>query len=120
MRGGKHEGGPMFKGFLSKMAGLSLHLLAGIPTHDATNSFKLYSKNLLEKISIESIGGFELGIEIAVKAYMGGFKITEVPSEWHDRVEGESHFKLWKWLPHYFHWYIMCIMWRLKRKVRRG
>lgn len=109
MKGGRQNGGPFLKGLFSRTAGLSLHFLTGIPTHDVTNSFKLYRKSLLEKIDIESSGGFELGLEICVKAYAMGYKISEVPSEWFDREEGKSNFHMWKWLPHYLHWYFWCI-----------
>ena len=109
VKGGKQHGGPAFKSFLSRMAGLSLNLLTKIPTHDCSNSFKLYRRSMLEKIEIESQGGFEIGLEILVKAYTMGYKIGEVPSEWFDREDGESHFHLWKWLPSYLHWYFFCI-----------
>ena len=92
-----------------RTAGMSLHLLTRIPTHDVTNSFKLYRKSMLEKIKIESTGGFEIGLEICVKAYIAGYRIGEVPSEWFDREDGESNFHMWKWLPHYLHWYFWCI-----------
>src|SRR5262249_43468050 len=29
----------------------------------------------------------------------------EIPSTWMDRTEGQSRFRLWKWLPHYLRWY---------------
>ncbi len=116
MKGGKQHGGPRFKGFLSRMAGLSLHLLSGIPTHDVTNSFKMYRKSLLDSVKIESDGGFEIGMEITVKAYLNGYRITEIPAEWFDREGGESHFKLWKWIPHYLHWYLLCIFHQTKRR----
>ena len=109
MKGGKQHGGPAFKGFLSRMAGLSMHLLSGIPTHDVTNSFKMYRKSFLDTLTIESDGGFEIGMEITVKAYLGGYKVGEVPAEWFDRDGGESHFRLWAWLPHYLKWYFRCI-----------
>ncbi len=109
MSGGRQNGGPLLKGFLSRMAGLSLHLLTRIPTHDCSNSFKLYRKSMLQNIDIESTGGFEIGLEILVKAYINGYRIGEVPSEWFDREEGESNFHLWRWLPKYLHWYFYCI-----------
>lgn len=109
MRGGKQNGGPALKSLFSRMAGLSLHFLTGIPTHDVTNSFKMYSKRLLGSIELESSGGFEIGLEITTKAYIMGYKIDEVPSEWFDREEGESHFHMWKWLPKYMKWYFWCI-----------
>lgn len=110
MAGGAQHGGPVFKGFLSKLAGLSLHLLSGIPTHDITNSFKMYRKTMLKDISIESKGGFEIGMEITVKAYLAGYKVGEVPAEWFDRTGGTSNFKLFEWLPHYIRWYLKCLL----------
>lgn len=109
MKGGKQNGGPILKGLFSRTAGLTLHWLTGVPTHDCTNSFKLYRKSMLENILIESSGGFEIGLEIVVKAYTSGYKIGEIPSEWFDREEGESNFHMWKWLPKYLHWYFYCI-----------
>lgn len=109
MKGGKQNGGPVLKGLFSRMAGLSLHVLTRIPTHDCTNSFKLYRRSMLHAIEIESTGGFEIGLEILVKAYAGGYKIGEVPSEWFDREEGESNFHMWRWMPRYLHWYFYCI-----------
>lgn len=109
MKGGKQIGGPLFKKTLSRIAGLSLHILTGIPTHDISNSFKMYRKSILKHTHIESTGGFEIGLEILVKSYLKGHKITEVPSIWKDRAAGKSNFKLWKWLPKYIKWYLLAI-----------
>ncbi len=116
MKGGRQIGGPFLKGLMSRMAGISLHLLTGIPTHDISNSFKMYSADLLKSIEIESTGGFEIGLEILVKAFAQGRKITEVPSIWRDRTAGESRFKLWQWLPNYLHWYFYAIKHRWLKK----
>ena len=88
MKGGKQYGGPKFKGFLSHTAGLLLCWFARLPTHDPTNSFKLYRKSYLDSVKIESTGGFELGIELVVKAHVMGRRIVEVPTTWRDRVAG--------------------------------
>ncbi len=109
MRGGRQIGGPLLKGLLARLAGLSLHFLAGVPTHDVSNSFKMYRSSFLKKITIESQGGFEIGMEILVKAHLMGSKIGEVPSTWRDRSGGESKFLLWKWLPSYLHWYLVAM-----------
>jgi glycosyltransferase involved in cell wall biosynthesis len=103
--GGSQVGGPFVKSLLSRLAGLSLHWLTGIPTHDITNNFRLYRRHLLKSITIESTGGFEVAMEITVKAYCNGYKIAEVPATWRDRREGESKFELRKWLPKYCFWY---------------
>ncbi len=113
MPGGKQIGGPFLKQLLSKSAGISLHFLAGIPTWDPTNSFRLYSKRFLKKTKIESNGGFELGIELTVKAYFGGYKVTEVPTTW-DYLSKESRFLLKKWLPKYLKWYF----WALEKRLQ--
>jgi len=105
MRGGRQLGGPLLKRSMSRAAGLSLHWLGGIPVHDATSNFRLYSKRLLNQVTIESTGGFELGIELTVKAYLLGMKVAEVPTTWRDRTAGTSRFQLWQWLPRYLKWY---------------
>jgi len=105
MRGGGQEGGPLLKRTMSRIAGLSLHWVAGLPVHDATSNFRLYSRRLLDAATIESSAGFELAIELTVKAHRLGMKLAEVPTTWHDRTAGQSRFRLWNWLPHYLHWY---------------
>ena len=108
MKGGRLIGGPWFKQLLSRMSGLTLCWFRGIPTHDATNAFKIYDRAMLNSMSIESKGGFELSLEITVKAFLAGYTITETPSTWRDRTAGTSRFRLWKWLPHYLKWYFMA------------
>ena len=105
MRGGRQIGGPLLKRSMSRAAGLSLHWAAGIPVHDATSNFRMYSKRLLDRVTIESDGGFELGIELTVKAHLLGLRVAEVPTTWRDRTAGQSRFQLWRWLPRYLRWY---------------
>jgi glycosyltransferase involved in cell wall biosynthesis len=110
--GGRQIGGPKLKGILSRTAGISLHWLTGLPTHDPTNSFKAYRREFLQRTPIESTAGFCLGLELTVKAHFSGGKVEEVPAVWRDRTEGKSRFKLMKWLPMYLHWYL----WALRRR----
>ena len=110
MRGGRQLGGPFLKRFLSRAAGLSLWYLAGFPTHDATNNFRLYDAALVNELGIESTGGFELALELTAKAFRRGVKIAEVPTTWRDRTAGESRFRLRKWLPRYLYWYVYALL----------
>jgi glycosyltransferase involved in cell wall biosynthesis len=105
MKGGHQIGGPPIKRLMSRVAGLTLHWFARVPTHDPTNNFKLYSRRFLESTPIESSAGFELALELTVKATLSKRKIIEIPTIWRDRTAGQSNFKLRKWLPHYLHWY---------------
>lgn len=118
MKGGSLEGGPWFKQFLSRMAGLTLHWFRGIPTHDATNAFKIYDSEMLRSFTIESQRGFELNLELTAKAFLGGYRIAEVPSRWKDRSYGESRFRLWAWLPHYLKWYVYAFRPRNRNSPR--
>ena len=112
MAGGRQLGGPLIKRILTQTAGLSLHFLVGLPTHDATNSFRLYSKKFLDSVKIESDGGFELAIELTVKAHFWGYKVGEVPTTWRYLAK-ESRFYLAKWLPKYLKWYLWAVNRRL-------
>ncbi len=108
MPGGQQVGGPRFKGFLSRMAGLSLHWFTGVGTRDATNSFKAYDRDFLREVGIRSDAGFEIGIELVAKARRGRRPVAEVPTIWIDRVEGQSNFQLARWLPRYLRWYLFA------------
>ena len=126
MRGGRQEGGPLLKRLLSRMAGVSLHYLAGLPVHDATNNFRAYSRRVVEQIPIEGEVSFALALELTLKAHWRGWRLAEVPTTWRDRTAGQSRFRLWAWLPHYLRWYLRAIgrAWfgptRPTREVIRG
>ncbi|MFH1441850.1 MAG: glycosyltransferase [Candidatus Omnitrophota bacterium] len=112
IKGGARIGGSKFKAFLSNLAGKSLYWLLGIPTHDIANAFKMYKKEVLDKITLQS-KGFEISMEIPLKAYYAGFKITEVPTTWNERTKGKSSFKILKLLPNYLKLYTWALYMRL-------
>lgn len=115
MKGGHTIGAPVFKRFLSWLAGISLYYVRRFPVHDATNNFRLYDKKFIDSITIESKGGFEVAMEITVKAFRQRKKIVELPTTWRDRVAGQSNFQLRKWLPSYLHWYFYALKPRIAR-----
>lgn len=117
MKGGGQEGGPLLKRTLSRAAGLSLHWLAGVPIHDATNNFKIYRRDFLDSVTIESTGGFELALELTAKAARAGRPMAEVPTTWRDRTAGESRFNLRSWLPRYLRWYLYLYRGRVRRML---
>lgn len=109
MRGGQQVGGPWFKGRMSRLAGVSLRLFARVGTHDATNSFKAYSRDFLRTAGIESDAGFEMGIEMVAKAKRRHLPVAEVPTIWLDRESGMSNFKVAAWIPRYLRWYLYAL-----------
>ncbi len=117
MPGGRQEGGPLLKRTMSRLAGLTLRWLTGIRTHDCTNNFRGYSRQFLSATRIESLHGFELALELTVKAWVQGLAIDEVPTTWTDRTQGQSRFRLLKWLPLYLHWYLVAVKHALRRRL---
>jgi glycosyltransferase involved in cell wall biosynthesis len=105
MPGGAQRGGPLAKKTMSRVAGISLHWLAGVGTRDATNSFKAYSKAFIDEVGVEADAGFEVAIELVAKARRLRRTVVELPAIWLDRTEGESRFDVRKWLPVYLRWY---------------
>ncbi|HYA00426.1 MAG TPA: glycosyltransferase family 2 protein [Candidatus Binatia bacterium] len=109
MRGGQQVGGPWLKGLVSGTAGRSLHLLGRVGTHDATNSFKAYSRRFIQEVGIESDEGFTLGIEMVAKAKRAGLPVAEIPTIWLDRATGTSNFRVSRWLARYLRWYLRAL-----------
>lgn len=123
MKGGRQVGGPWLKSLLSRLAGVSLYRLAGVPTHDATNSFKAYRKEFLDRVSIESRRGFCFSLELTVKAHVLGGRVEEVPATWTERTAGASRFQVLRWLPEYLYWYLWAVarrFWRPRRASARS
>ena len=113
IKGGRRTGGSRIKGFFSFFVGRTMPMFTGIPTSDVANAFKMYRKEVIESINIESTG-FELSLELTLKAYFNGFKITEVPTVWRGREKGKTSFNLFKLAPRYLKWYL----WAIKRRWR--
>jgi glycosyltransferase involved in cell wall biosynthesis len=111
MRGGSQSGGPFLKRTLSRWAGLSLNWVAGVGTKDATSNFRAYSKEFLKHAWDEEKTGFEIALELTVKAHLKGQGVGEIPSTWTDRTAGESRFRMWKWMPNYLRWWFRAA-WR--------
>jgi dolichol-phosphate mannosyltransferase len=110
MKSGQLVGSPFLKGWLSKIAGQTLFHISRVGTHDSTNNFKVYDKTFLNSIVIESIHGFELGLELICKAKQKKLRIAEIPTIWIERTEGQSNFPLLKSLPHYLKWYFKALL----------
>ena len=59
----------------------------------------------VRQVGIDSRSGFEIGLELTVKAARLGLPVAEIPTIWLDRSLGESRFDVVHWLPAYLHWY---------------
>jgi len=109
---GARLGGSKIRGALSAFTGWSLYFILGIPTHDIANAFKMYKRNVIESININA-KSFELSMELPLKAYYAGFKITEVPTIWREREKGKSSFRIFNLIPNYSRFYL----WAIKKRI---
>lgn len=83
---------PMGRVLMSYFASKYVHLVTGLPIHDATAGFKCYRRQVLETIELDRIHfkGYAFQIEMKFTAYKCGFKIKEVPVVFVNRELGTS------------------------------
>lgn len=104
MRGGQMAGCPWWKNLLMRTANWILFWLARVPTRDATNGFRLFSRRVLGSIDIESTAGFAYSLELLVKCHRLRWRIAELPAKWFERGTRQSRFRIFAWLPLYLRW----------------
>tara|TARA_B100000579_G_scaffold395035_1_gene372793 strand:- start:387 stop:731 length:345 start_codon:yes stop_codon:yes gene_type:complete len=113
------KGCPLIKSILVRSASFTLYYFSSIPIRDASNGFRLFSRQLLNEVKIESKVGFAYSLELLAKCNRLEYKISEIPAKWEERSEGSSRFKVFKWLPQYLKWYIygLSTTWLKRRKI---
>ena len=107
--GGGLVGCPRLKAAIVEAADWFLFHVARLPTHDATNGFRIFSRRVIDQIPIESEVGFAYSIELLVKAHRLGWSVVEMPVVWHQRKAGQSRFQIVRWLPQYMKWLLYAL-----------
>ena len=108
--GGKKNTNDKFKSMLSRSVGLICHIFLGVKSKDGTNAFRMIRRSVLKKIRPVS-NHFDLSLETTLKIHRMGYKITEVPTVWIDRSEGETKFNVPKVATRYIRWIINADKW---------
>jgi len=120
MPGGRMVGCPWLKELIVRSSAFVLHHIARLPTHDPSNGLRLFSRRVIRTIPLESDRGFTYSIELLVKTHRLGWRICEVPFEWHERTAGRSRFRVVGWLPAYFVWFRYAFATALLRRGPRS
>lgn len=83
---------PIRRLILSYGANLYTRIVTGLPVRDATGGFKCWRKEVLENINLEEVHseGYSFQIEMTFRAWLKGFKITEIPIIFIERSSGQS------------------------------
>ena len=91
-RGGKVKNWPINRVLMSYFASLYVRMILFIPIKDTTAGFKCYHRSVLEKIKFQNIHfkGYAFQISMKYAAIKHGFKVTEVPITFIDRLYGSS------------------------------
>lgn len=92
VKGGKLENWPFDRIFLSYGASLYVRMITWMPVKDPTAGFVVYRRKVLETLDLDKIRfvGYAFQIEMKFASRSLGFKITEVPITFTDRIEGVS------------------------------
>jgi len=83
---------PIARLLLSVGANEYARRITALPLTDSTGGFKCFRREVLEAIPLEKVksNGYAFQIEMSFRAWKKGFRLTELPIIFHDRVEGHS------------------------------
>ena len=92
IKGGGVKNWPTNRVLMSKYASYYVRAVTWMPVHDTTAGFVCYRAHVLKAIELDKIRfiGYAFQIEMKFAAWQLGFKLTEVPIIFADRVYGES------------------------------
>ncbi|MBN2517864.1 MAG: glycosyltransferase [Candidatus Altiarchaeota archaeon] len=99
--GGSRGDLDLFKSFLSMGYSLLARAVFGVPTHDITNAFRGFRREVFDSVRLES-GDFAISPEFAIKAHIKGYKLGEVPTGYSNRRAGQAKFDLLRMGIRYF------------------
>lgn len=115
MPGGSRGNLDPLKANLSSFGTTIARILFGVPSHDITNAFRGFRSELVRKIPLESTN-FAVSPEFAIKAHLSGYRLSEVPTVYHNRVEGVSSFKIARMTISYLQVYLKLFLRKLMRE----
>lgn len=90
--GGSVVNWPWHRQLLSRGGNRYVRLLLGLPLRDATAGFRLFRRETLAAISLDSVrsAGYVFQTEMAHRTVQAGLSVIEVPIDFIERERGES------------------------------
>lgn len=104
---------PLLRKVLSWLLNRLTSKIFSLPIHDLSSGYRLYRRETLEGLDLESVN-YEILEEILIKITMRGWKVVEAPFHYAPRRHGQSKTRLLR-----FGWAILKTLWRL-RAVRKA
>lgn len=92
VKGGATPGWPFKRRFISRMGGIFIRTVTGMPLKDPTGGFKCWKVSALKAMQYDTIesAGYSFQLEMNHRAWKTGLKISEIPIIFTDRVKGYS------------------------------
>jgi glycosyltransferase involved in cell wall biosynthesis/tetratricopeptide (TPR) repeat protein len=83
---------PLRRILLSLAANEYVRRITGVPVHDATSGFRVYTARALRAMSVSTVksSGYSFQVEMTYRAFLCGARITEVPIIFTERRLGQS------------------------------
>ncbi len=83
---------PRRRRWLSRAGNTYVWLWTGLPVRDATAGYRMYRRRVLEAIDLGSIqaDGYAFQVEMALRTWLAGYDVLEVPITFTERREGAS------------------------------
>ncbi|MGA8905440.1 MAG: polyprenol monophosphomannose synthase [Candidatus Bathyarchaeia archaeon] len=98
IRGGQYEVRSfqtLRKSIASRLGNILIFLFSGVPLHDFTTALRAIRREVVDNVGTESKGN-SFFMEFIIKAYWEGYRTTEIPIVFRDRVIGQSKLSLGK------------------------
>lgn len=92
VKGGATPGWPFKRRLISRMGGIFIRTVTGMPLKDPTGGFKCWKVSALKAMEYDTIesAGYSFQLEMNHRAWKTGLEIREIPIIFTDRVKGYS------------------------------
>lgn len=92
IKGGATPGWPFKRRLISRMGGIFIRTVTGMPLKDPTGGFKCWKVSALKAMEYDTIesAGYSFQLEMNHRAWKTGLEIREIPIIFTDRVKGYS------------------------------
>lgn len=92
VQGGSTPGWPFKRRLISRMGGIFIRTVTGMPFRDPTGGFKCWKVSALKAMRYDTIesSGYSFQLEMNHRAWKSGLTVKELPIVFTDRVKGYS------------------------------
>ena len=93
VKGGRCVGWPFKRWFISRMGGIFIRIVLGVPVKDPTGGFKCFNRGALEMLgdfSVIKSFGYSFQMEMNFRMWKSGLRLKEIPITFAERRAGYS------------------------------